>query len=79
MVQKSAFRINLNEIEGEGEFPCPSCGIIISPDDESGIIYDTIEVNTKKDGALKELVILCKKCQSMIRLEGFEMLEKLEK
>ncbi len=78
MVQKSAFKIDLNKIEGEGEFPCPSCGVTISPDDDSGATYDTIDIVTTKGGDLKELVIVCKKCKSTIRLEGFESLKQLD-
>jgi len=40
--QVSAFRINLNNIEGSGDFPCPSCGVIISPDDDSEKTYRII-------------------------------------
>lgn len=75
MEQKALFKINLNEIEGEGTFKCPSCKTIISPDDESGIIYDIIDLSTREDGSLKVLIIQCKKCQSVINLEGFEALD----
>ena len=78
MKQMSAFRINLNDIEGTGDFPCPSCGVIISPDEDSEETYKIVEVDTFKDGSLKALTLLCKKCQATIILEGFEALNGLD-
>ena len=78
MKQVSAFRINLNEIEGSGDFPCPSCGAVISPDDDSEKIYKIINIETFKDGSLKTLTILCNECHATIILEGFEALNNLE-
>lgn len=77
MGQISVFRVNLNNIEGDGEFTCPSCGAMISPDDESEEAYEIIDVKTKKDGSLGTLSIRCRKCGSTIRLEGFEALDNL--
>jgi len=74
----SAFRINLNDIEGTGDFPCPSCGVIISPDDDSEETYKIVEIKTLRDGSLKTLTLLCKKCQATIILEGFEALSGLD-
>jgi len=78
MKQISAFKIDLNKIDGDGEFPCPSCGAPISPDDESETTYEIIDVKTNEDGSLEALSILCKKCGSTIRLEGFEALNELD-
>jgi hypothetical protein len=74
----SAFRINLNNIEGTGDFPCPSCGAIISPDDDSEKTYKIVNIETYEDGSLKFLTLLCKKCRATIILEGFEALNSLE-
>jgi len=74
----SAFRINLNDIDGTGDFPCPSCGVTISPDDDSERTYKITNIETYKDGSLKTLTLLCKKCKSTIILEGFEALNILE-
>jgi hypothetical protein len=64
------FTIDLSKIEGKGDFPCPSCGVAISPDDESDDVYSILE--TKVQGnSLEELVIQCNKCGSKIRLTGF--------
>jgi len=75
----AVYRINLNDIEGSGDFPCPSCGVIISPDDDSEKTYRIINIETYKDGSLKNLSLLCKNCNATIILEGFEALNSLEK
>ena len=61
--------IDLTKIEGEGDFPCPSCGAKISPDDETGNTYSILETKVNKN-SLEQIVILCK-CGSKIRLVGF--------
>lgn len=64
------YTIDLTKIDGDGSFPCPKCGVIISPDDETEEVY--VIVNTKVKGdQLEELVIRCNKCRSEIRLTGF--------
>ncbi|MEM1530840.1 MAG: hypothetical protein QW502_01445 [Candidatus Bathyarchaeia archaeon] len=72
------YRVDLTKIEGEGDFPCPSCGNLISPDDESGLNYEIVDIKTDRQGRLRELIIICKKCGSEIHLEGFELLDELE-
>jgi len=64
------FTIDLVKIEGKGDFPCPNCGIVISPDDESEDVYSIIETKVHGD-SLEELLIQCNKCGSKIRLTGF--------
>jgi hypothetical protein len=78
MGQVPAFRIDLNSIEGDGEFPCPSCGAPISPDDESEATYEITDIKTKEDGSLETLSVLCKQCGSTINLEGFKALNGLD-
>jgi len=64
------FTINLAKIEGKGDFPCPNCGVIISPEDETDNVYTIID--TKLNGhTLEELTLQCNKCGSKIRLVGF--------
>ncbi len=77
MKQVSAFTVDLSKIEGDGAFPCPSCGMLISPDDESEDTYEIVDVKTKEDGLIEKLSIHCKKCGSTIRLEGFDLLNEL--
>ena len=78
MGQKSVYKINLTKIEGDGGFPCPVCNTIISPEDESGKTYDIINVDSKTDGSLRRIIVLCKKCRSKINIEGFEALDEYE-
>jgi len=64
------FTIDLSKIEGKGDFPCPKCGVNISPEDESDDVYLILETKVHGD-SLEELVIQCNKCGSKIRLTGF--------
>jgi predicted RNA-binding Zn-ribbon protein involved in translation (DUF1610 family) len=70
---QAVFKVDITQIEGEGDFPCPKCGVVISPDDKTDTVYKIIDtrVNNEK---LEELVILCNKCGSKIRLTGFHKL-----
>ncbi len=68
------FKVDITQIEGDGDFPCPKCGATISPDDESETVYQIIDTKVKED-ILEELVILCNKCRSKIRLIGFLQVE----
>ena len=54
----------------EEETPCPKCGTVISPDDETEEIYQIVETKVKND-ELAELVLMCKRCGSTIKLVGF--------
>jgi len=64
------FTVDLTKIGGEGDFPCPKCGVTISPDDETEKVYSVLETKVE-GGSLEELIILCKKCGSEIHLVGF--------
>lgn len=70
-VKKSMmYTIDLVKIDGDGAFPCPKCGSIISPDDESEEVYQIVETKVKND-ELAELMLTCNKCGSTIKLVGF--------
>ncbi len=70
-VKKSMlYTVDLTKIDGEGAFPCPGCGVIISPDDETDDIYQIIDTKVVGD-ALAELTLQCNRCGSKIRLVGF--------
>jgi len=69
--KNAQYTINLVAIEGEGAFPCPKCGTIISPDDETETNYKIIDTKIVND-ELAELVIACGKCKSIIRITGFQ-------
>mgnify|MGYP006270311545 CR=1 FL=1 len=62
--------IDLTKIDGDGAFPCPRCGTMISPDDESEEVYQIVETKVKND-ELAELILTCNKCGSTIKLVGF--------
>lgn len=63
--------LDLTKLEGEGEFTCPSCGIVISPEDETDAVYTILGTKVSGD-QLKELEIQCNRCKSKIRLSGFD-------
>ena len=77
MKQPLVFEVDLTKIQGEGDFPCSNCGIIISPEDETDEVYQVIETKLN-DQALEELVIRCNKCGSLLRLVGFSALEGVQ-
>jgi DNA-directed RNA polymerase subunit RPC12/RpoP len=62
--------VDLTKIQGDGDFPCPNCGVIISPEDETEEVYHILETKVRGK-ALEKLVIQCNKCGSKIRLVGF--------
>jgi predicted RNA-binding Zn-ribbon protein involved in translation (DUF1610 family) len=64
------YTIDLTKIDGDGAFPCPKCGTLISPDDETEEMYQIVETKVRNDD-LEELVLTCKKCGITIRLVGF--------
>lgn len=71
VVKKSLiYTVDLTTIDGDGAFPCPKCGVIISPDDETEEVYRIVETKVKGD-ELAELILMCNKCGSKIRLTGF--------
>jgi len=68
--QPLVYEVDLTKIQGDGDFPCPNCGVVISPEDETEDVYRILETKVR-DQALEELVIQCNKCGSKIRLVGF--------
>ena len=72
MGQPLVYQVDLKELQGEGNFLCPSCGIVISPEDETEDVY--VILSTKVNGTnLEELVIRCNQCKSRIRLVGLSV------
>jgi hypothetical protein len=65
-----AYTIDLVAIEGDGSFPCPKCGMSISPEDETETNYKIVDTKIV-NGDLAELVISCGKCGSVLKLTGF--------
>jgi predicted RNA-binding Zn-ribbon protein involved in translation (DUF1610 family) len=66
------YTVDLTKIDGDGAFLCPKCGTMISPDDETEETYRIVETQVKND-ELAELILMCNKCGSKIRLTGFLM------
>jgi predicted RNA-binding Zn-ribbon protein involved in translation (DUF1610 family) len=62
--------IDLTKIDGDGAFPCPKCGTVISPDDESEENYQIVDTQVQRD-QLEALIVICKKCGTSIKLVGF--------
>jgi phage terminase large subunit GpA-like protein len=77
MKQQQIFQVDLTKIDGVGDFPCPSCGETISPDDESGVTYEIVDVKMEND-SIDKLIIVCNKCSSLIHISGFESLNQYE-
>ena len=69
--KNSPFKIDLTKIDGDGSFPCPKCGTMISPEDETERLYKIITTKVLND-QLVELVIECSNCKANISLTGFE-------
>ena len=65
------YKVDLVTVEGDGSFPCPKCGMPISPEDETEENYQILETKVV-DEELSELVIACGKCRSTIVLTGFQ-------
>ena len=65
-----AYRIDLRDISGEGTFPCPQCWSNISPEDETNKNYSILRIHSENDN-LKEVIVICKKCEGTIHIVGF--------
>jgi len=73
---KQTRRVDLTKIDGNGDFSCPQCGIVISPEDSTDEKYSVLEPKVKNNG-LEEVVILCNSCGSHIHLTGFSLLQEI--
>jgi hypothetical protein len=69
--KSASYTIDLTKIEGDGSFPCPKCGTVISPEDETEEIYKIVNTKIVND-ELVELIVMCENCRSNIRLVGFQ-------
>jgi DNA-directed RNA polymerase subunit RPC12/RpoP len=74
--RKEVFKLDLAQIEGEGDISCPKCGTAISPDDDTEGTYSIVEPKVNSHG-LKEIVIQCNRCASKLYLTGFSLLDQL--
>jgi predicted RNA-binding Zn-ribbon protein involved in translation (DUF1610 family) len=69
--EASEYKIDLVNMDGDGSFPCPKCGMPISPEDETEENYKILDTKVVND-ELAELVIACGRCGSTIILTGFQ-------
>ncbi len=76
MKQIHAYKVDLTKIDGNGDFACPKCGTMISPNDDTEEVYSILEPKVKSQD-LEELVIRCNRCASHINLMGFSLLQKI--
>ena len=72
----SPHKIDLRAIEGDGDFLCPKCSIMISPDDESETVYTVLDTIVGENDCLDGVIIRCNRCHCTISLEGFSALEE---
>ena len=77
-MRKKSFTVDLTQIKGGGEFPCPRCNSMISPDDDSEETYIILDTIMDDENNLERMVIQCKTCNSVINLEGFDALVEEE-
>jgi transcription elongation factor Elf1 len=68
--------LDLTKIGGRGDFLCPRCGNVISPDDCSEKAYSILVAKVSKQG-LEHVMIRCNKCGSELHLTGFSLLQEL--
>jgi len=69
MKHSMLYEIDLTKTDRNGTFPCPKCGAVISPTDESQNVYSIVKTKLKGN-SLEKLIIQCK-CGSEIHLTGF--------
>ena len=69
----SEYTVNIMTIEGDGSFPCPKCGAVISPEDETEEFYKILDTKVVDD-QLIELVVECGNCRTVIKLTGFQQM-----
>jgi DNA-directed RNA polymerase subunit RPC12/RpoP len=68
--QLQLFEVDLTRIHGGGDFLCPKCEIVISPEDETEQVYSIQEIKVRNE-ILEEVIIQCNNCGSRILLTGF--------
>lgn len=69
---RTSFRVDLTQIEGAGDFPCPRCGTFISPDDLTEKVYTLLSIEGHDDNPTS-IILQCNKCKSIINLDGFSI------
>jgi hypothetical protein len=65
--------VDLTKLEGGGDFLCPYCRALISPEDETEELYSVLEAKVRND-VLENILIRCNICSNEILLTGFSVL-----
>ena len=76
MKQTPVYVLDLTKINGRGDFPCPKCGVNISPNVCTEEVYTIVEAKVKNQ-SLDKLKIRCNRCKSYLHLTGFSLLQRL--
>jgi hypothetical protein len=71
-----SFTVDLTKISGRGDFRCPGCGVIISPDDKTEDTYKILDIIMNKEN-LDSIILQCNECKSQIHLTGFHFLTEI--
>lgn len=69
MSQTEAVNINILKTDDDGAFPCPRCGNVISPGDESEESYQILAVKKAEEGHIEAITVKCK-CGKTVKLTG---------
>ncbi len=69
------YTVDLMRIRGTGDFLCPSCRTVISPDDVEEKSYRILFVDFEGED-VAEILIECNTCRSRINIIGFGSLNK---
>lgn len=73
---RRALRVAVAQIEWEVSFRCPGCEEVIFPEDSSGRYYTLLGVKIE-EREIREALMRCTKCGSLICLESFDILNRL--
>jgi hypothetical protein len=66
---RTTFNVDLTKIEGDGDFPCPKCNTLISPDDLTEKVYRILSIDSTDDNATR-MTLQCNHCKSIIILDS---------
>ena len=69
----SEYIVDLTKLEGGGDFLCPYCRALISPEDQTEEVYSVLEAKVR-DNVLETVLIRCNRCGNKIVVTGFFIL-----
>jgi predicted nucleic-acid-binding Zn-ribbon protein len=71
-----SFTVDLTKISGRGDFKCPGCGVMISPEDTTEDTYTILKTIMSGEN-LDKIALRCSKCKSLINLTGFHIQDEV--